>query len=125
MTLDQCKTLVSEMITNYKDNVWCKENNESYESPEQFIESEAEKLLATINTPEETPIFNVGVLKDSKERLEAKSLHVNFGEERCPTHKTVKAGYIQWHDWAQDQINKGILQTQCKDCGRWLFPEEM
>jgi hypothetical protein len=45
-TLDQCKKLVSEIISNYKDNEWCKQNDDAHESPELFIESEAEKLLS-------------------------------------------------------------------------------
>ena len=43
----------------------------------------------------------------------------------CPSHKpNLKDSYVQWHDWAESQAEKGIKQTQCEQCKRWLFPSE-
>jgi uncharacterized OB-fold protein len=33
--------------------------------------------------------------------------------------------YLGWHAWAEEQAKKGIVQTLCKTCGLWFFPEEM
>lgn len=44
----------------------------------------------------------------------------------CPEHKPKcdTMDYIQHHQWMQKQIKKGIQQTRCPKCKRWLFPCE-
>jgi hypothetical protein len=45
--------------------------------------------------------------------------------DMCPSHKpNLKDNYVQWHDWAESQAEKGIKQTQCEKCKRWFFPSE-
>jgi len=34
------------------------------------------------------------------------------------------AGYVAWHEWASAQRKHGLKQTQCRDCGRYYFPQE-
>lgn len=35
-------------------------------------------------------------------------------------------GYLQWHQWAQDQYQKHKLRQQrCGRCSRWWFPQEL
>ena len=34
------------------------------------------------------------------------------------------AGYLQWHEWAAVQEKAGYRQSQCRGCGKWLFPQE-
>lgn len=43
----------------------------------------------------------------------------------CEHHKKKELGYIAWHDWAASMNKKKIYQSQCPDCGYYLFPEEM
>lgn len=54
-----------------------------------------------------------------------KQQKVPFAPVKCDTHKVVAEGYLVWHAWAHEQNKKGIKQSQCLVCGRWLFPEEM
>jgi hypothetical protein len=44
---------------------------------------------------------------------------------QCAHHVEVKQGYLAWHQWAEEQDARGVVQTQCPVCERWLFPEEM
>ena len=32
--------------------------------------------------------------------------------------------YTAWFDWAEAQLAHGLKQTQCPECGRWVFPQE-
>ena len=34
-------------------------------------------------------------------------------------------GYIEKQEWMEAQAKKGLKQTQCKKCKRWLFPSQM
>ena len=43
----------------------------------------------------------------------------------CPTHKPKNLSYGAWMAWVDKLHNKGIRQTQCPICTRWLFPEEI
>ncbi len=43
----------------------------------------------------------------------------------CSHHTMLKLGYIQWQDYAKDNYDNGIEQSQCPVCKLWLFPEEM
>lgn len=33
-------------------------------------------------------------------------------------------GYLQWHEWARVQQLAGLRQKACRECGRWLYPQE-
>jgi hypothetical protein len=33
-------------------------------------------------------------------------------------------GYLQHHEWAACQMRAGLRQSQCPQCGKWLFPQE-
>lgn len=35
------------------------------------------------------------------------------------------SGYVAWHEWAAAQGRGGLRQRQCRNCGRWRFPQEM
>lgn len=35
------------------------------------------------------------------------------------------SGYIAKSEWAQVQLNAGLEQTQCNNCKRWFFPQEI
>lgn len=39
-------------------------------------------------------------------------------------HNTKFMSYLEWHNFAEKQTAKGIEQTQCINCGKWLFPSE-
>lgn len=39
-------------------------------------------------------------------------------------HKPKKLSYVQWFTWAEKQIKKGKVQTQCPLCKLWFFPNE-
>jgi len=45
------------------------------------------------------------------------------GRAKC-NHKKTNLNYISWHEFAEEQNKKGIKQTQCNNCGLWLFPSE-
>lgn len=45
--------------------------------------------------------------------------------EICPTHKQIKLGYLAWFDEAEKRAKKGMKQKQCKECGYWLWKDEM
>lgn len=34
-------------------------------------------------------------------------------------------GYMQWHEWAKVQHRGGLRQGRCRNCGDWLFPQEV
>jgi len=34
------------------------------------------------------------------------------------------AGYVDWSEWAEAQDAHGLLQTQCRHCKRYFFPQE-
>lgn len=34
-------------------------------------------------------------------------------------------GYLDWHAWAEAQHKAGLRQSQCGNCGRWRFPQQM
>lgn len=40
------------------------------------------------------------------------------------THPTEPAGYLEWHDWAEEQDRKGIEQKQCPVCKKWFFEQD-
>ncbi len=44
----------------------------------------------------------------------------------CEHHKMMNQvlGYVAHHDWMKEQGKKGLKQKQCKNCGRYLFPQE-
>jgi len=44
--------------------------------------------------------------------------------EPCKRHKPVALSYIDWHEWAMQQLAKGRQQSQCAKCARWYFPNE-
>jgi hypothetical protein len=50
-----------------------------------------------------------------------------FSPAPCDTHnmKNKELGYVAHTCWMQKMIAEGNKQTQCKACGRWLFPSEM
>lgn len=35
------------------------------------------------------------------------------------------SGYVAWHEWAAAQGRGGLKQSQCPNCGLWLFPQEL
>lgn len=35
------------------------------------------------------------------------------------------SGYLDWHAWADVQAKAGLRQTQCPDCSRWRFPQQL
>lgn len=39
--------------------------------------------------------------------------------------RPVPDGYLQWHEWAGIQHKGGLRQRPCKNCGRYLFPQEV
>ena len=43
----------------------------------------------------------------------------------CKTHKPINLPYITWCEWIKKKQKAGEKQTQCKECGRWLFKEEV
>ncbi|MEJ7647397.1 MAG: hypothetical protein WKF87_22580 [Chryseolinea sp.] len=50
---------------------------------------------------------------------------VPFTNEPCSKHKPTKLAYgLAWFYWVAAHGRKA-KQTQCKDCGRWYFKEEM
>jgi hypothetical protein len=57
--------------------------------------------------------------------IDAPGPHIEITPEPCPSHKDPFPGYIEWHNWADGLIRKGIRQTLCYNCGRWFFPQEM
>jgi NMD protein affecting ribosome stability and mRNA decay len=34
-------------------------------------------------------------------------------------------GYIDRQEWARVQMKAGLRQTQCPDCSRWKFPQQL
>lgn len=34
------------------------------------------------------------------------------------------AGYLKWHAWADVQRKAKIKQKPCRECGKWLTPQE-
>ena len=43
----------------------------------------------------------------------------------CSWHRPDNTGnYIAWSIQAEKWTDKGITQTQCQTCKRWLFPKE-
>jgi hypothetical protein len=50
--------------------------------------------------------------------------------KRFPEPNTFEVGsqpptsYVAWHEWAKAQAQGGLRQRQCKECERWLFPQE-
>jgi hypothetical protein len=43
----------------------------------------------------------------------------------CSHHKHLDLGYIQWHSEAARRINQKYTQVFCKQCERYLFPDEL
>lgn len=43
----------------------------------------------------------------------------------CEKHKIKKRTFFEWDIWIGKEIKKGAKQAQCKECGKWLFPEEI
>lgn len=41
--------MLSEILTNYRDNEWCRKNNESHQNEKDFIDSELEKFTLIRN----------------------------------------------------------------------------
>lgn len=39
-------------------------------------------------------------------------------------HRKKELGYMQWHRWAEEQYEKGLVQKQCPLCKLWFFPSE-
>ncbi len=35
------------------------------------------------------------------------------------------AGYLDWHEWAQVQIDFGLRQIRCSRCVKYKFPQEL
>lgn len=56
-----------------------------------------------------------------------KQQHMNMpatNKQACKEHRPKQLGYLQWIDYAECQVKKGIVQRECPKCGRWYFPEE-
>jgi len=34
------------------------------------------------------------------------------------------AGYVNWHEWAEIQIEAGLKAKRCDKCGLWKFPQD-
>ena len=34
-------------------------------------------------------------------------------------------GYLEWHNLAEEYSSKGIFQTQCVLCKKWIWPSEL
>ena len=51
-----------------------------------------------------------------------------MSKDYIPAHLVVGSmppdGYIAWHEWAEAQGRGGLKQSQCGECGLWLFPQE-
>ena len=67
----------------------------------------------------EALLHNKWVIRNSSKEV------ITFTPNPCTSHKQIDLGYMQWHEWASQQENKGIVQSQCTKCGHWLYPQEM
>jgi hypothetical protein len=38
-------------------------------------------------------------------------------------HDLGPAGYAEWNQWAQAQLDKGRQQAKCPACGLWVFED--
>lgn len=43
----------------------------------------------------------------------------------CSHHNMLDLGYVAWHEEAERRAASGWEQTQCSDCGLWLWPDEV
>ena len=56
---------------------------------------------------------------------ESKESKIKDGKIYSCTHHIIEPmDYVDWHNWAERQVKAGHTQTQCKECGLWLFPEQ-
>lgn len=35
------------------------------------------------------------------------------------------AGYLDWHEWAEAQHKSGLRQSECGECAKWFYPQEL
>lgn len=43
----------------------------------------------------------------------------------CAHHKHLELGYIEWHEAARKRGRQKYTQVFCKNCERYLFPDEL
>ena len=48
-----------------------------------------------------------------------------YAPEPCKHHKPNNLRYLKWAEWSEAKREAGEVQSQCPDCGRWYFPEEI
>lgn len=51
-------------------------------------------------------------------------IHITVMPEYKPGDQAPE-GYLQWHEWAEDQYKSGLRQKECGKCGKWKFPQEL
>lgn len=43
----------------------------------------------------------------------------------CEHHKPIEMGYVAWHNMATKRYSQRYTQIKCKQCNRYLFPDEL
>lgn len=43
----------------------------------------------------------------------------------CGTCKPIRIGYMDFHEDAEKRDQKGQVQRECPECGRWRWPDEL
>ena len=126
--------LVSIMLKDYSDVLSNNGCNDTTDEMNNLIEQIGVEKIRKIITDwnggsydggeENYDWIIAGALSEYMKTLDTKEdFAIVSGRAKC-NHKKKNLNYVGWHEFAEAQIKRGIKQTQCNNCGLWLFPSE-